>query len=65
MDNIMRSIANMHPENVLKRGYSITLINGKAITHVREVKNSDTLETILAEGTLLSEVKSIKNQDPL
>ena len=65
MDNVIRSIANMHPENVLKRGYSVTLINGKAVTHVREVKNSDTLETILAEGTLFSEVRSIKKQDPL
>ncbi len=58
--HIIRSVANMHPDNVLKRGYSITMINGKAITRLKEVKETDMLQTILVDGSIISEVKSIK-----
>lgn len=63
--NLTRSVANLHPENVLKRGYSITMINGKAITHLNEVKETDILDTILIDGRISSEVKSIKKTDEL
>ena len=59
--NLAKTISNMHPDNVLKRGYSITRINGKAITHVDEVKVSEVMETILADGILYSQVKEKKN----
>lgn len=50
----------MHPDNVLKRGYSITMINGKAIARLKDVKETDMLQTILVDGSIISEVKSIK-----
>lgn len=65
MANMVRSVANMHPENVLKRGYSITMINGKAITRLREVKETDILHTLLIDGSIISEVKSIKKPGEL
>jgi exodeoxyribonuclease VII large subunit len=61
--NLVRSVANMHPENVMKRGYSITLVNGKPVTHIREVKNRDVLQTRLLDGTVVSNVKDIKTKD--
>lgn len=60
--HIIRSVANMHPDNVLKRGYSITMINGKAISRLEEVNETDMIQTILVDGSIISEVKSIKNQ---
>lgn len=59
--NMTRTVANMHPENVLKRGYSITLIEGKAVKSIADLKIHDTLQTVLADGSVTSEVKSIKN----
>ncbi len=46
------------PKNVLKKGYSITLHNGKALTSASEVKSGDVIETQLFDGKILSEVKS-------
>ncbi|MEX2232133.1 MAG: exodeoxyribonuclease VII large subunit [Cyclobacteriaceae bacterium] len=60
MKNIVKSVSNMHPENVLKRGYTITRVNGKAVTSRDQVKPSDMLQTILADGSVFSEVKTIK-----
>lgn len=57
ISNMDRTVANMHPENVLRRGYSITRLNGKAITGVGEVKAGDLLETTLTDGAIRSETK--------
>ena len=60
--NIARSIANMHPENVLKRGYSITTFKGKAVTAVGELKENDIVETLFADGSISSEIKLIQKK---
>lgn len=44
------------PLNILKRGYSITLKNGKAVKSADEIKKGDKLETLLKHGTIKSEV---------
>lgn len=50
----------LSPENTIKRGYSITLVNGKAIRSVAELKEGDNIETRLIDGTLTSTVNSLK-----
>ncbi|QEC41489.1 exodeoxyribonuclease VII large subunit [Pseudobacter ginsenosidimutans] len=57
-----RNINNMSPEKVLQRGFSITLKDGKLIRDAAEVKEGDTLETVLANGTISSTALSIKKQ---
>jgi exodeoxyribonuclease VII large subunit len=57
--HLERSVANMSPENVLRRGYSITLINGRAVKSIEEVKPSDILKTVLIDGAVVSEVQSV------
>ena len=47
---------NLHPENVLRRGFSITISNGKVISSPAELKSGDLLETRLWEGIVKSEV---------
>jgi exodeoxyribonuclease VII large subunit len=56
LDNLEAICQNLHPENVLRRGFSITLKNGKAVTSSAEVKSGDTIETHLKEGVLKSKV---------
>lgn len=46
----------LHPENVLRRGYSLTTKNGKTVTSAAEVEAGDLLETQLREGTIQSKV---------
>ena len=60
-----RTVGNMHPQNVLKRGYSITRVNGKSATSVNQVQASDRIETLLADGNIYSEVSSIKKSSEL
>jgi exodeoxyribonuclease VII large subunit len=44
----------LHPENILKRGYSITMKNGKAIRNEEEVEEGDTICTKLFKGEINS-----------
>jgi exodeoxyribonuclease VII large subunit len=62
MLNMSRSIANMHPENVLKRGYSITMFKGKAVTEVGQLKENDMVDTLFAKGSISSEIKLINRK---
>lgn len=58
LGNIEKNVNNMDPVNVLRRGYSITLLNGKAVRSITEVKAGDRLTTTLYEGALISTVES-------
>jgi exodeoxyribonuclease VII large subunit len=51
-----RSIHNMSPAQVLKRGYSISRVNGKAISAVRDLKKGTILETEFYEGSSKSTI---------
>jgi len=47
------------PQNILKRGYSLTMINGKIVKSITEIKAGDQLETRLSDGTVESRVDII------
>ena len=59
IENLEKNIENMNPKNVLKRGYSITLLNGKSIKDSSKVKLGDTLQTLIYEGEIKSTVNEI------
>jgi exodeoxyribonuclease VII large subunit len=50
------SIKHLNPRNVLKRGYSITYSNSKAVKTVSDVQSGDDLRTVLYDGEVLSRV---------
>ena len=53
----------LNPNNVLARGYSISLDeNGKAIKSIKEVDVNRKITTILSDGSIISEVKEIKGE---
>lgn len=54
LDSMVRVLS---PENILRRGYSITRIGGKSIRDASVVKPGEVIETRLASGTLSSRVE--------
>ncbi|MBI4698295.1 MAG: exodeoxyribonuclease VII large subunit [Nitrospirae bacterium] len=55
------SVAHLDPGNVLKRGYSITYNNGRAVKSVSEVQKGDALSTVLHKGEIISRVENKTN----
>jgi len=62
LSGMEKNIDNMNPKNVMKRGYSITLLNGKSVTKSGNLKPGDSLQTILHHGTVMSTVNSTTNK---
>ena len=54
MENKLQSA---HPDRILRLGFSITRIGGKAVKDANEVKAGDEIETTLASGTIRSIVE--------
>lgn len=53
-------LQSAHPDRILRLGFSITRIGGKAVKNADEVKEGDEIETTLASGTLRSVVGKLK-----
>lgn len=51
-----KNLRNLDPKNILKRGFSITRINGKYIQDLVTLNQGDTIETTLFEGKISSSV---------
>ena len=52
----------LDPENTLKRGYSITFKEGRAVKSIDELKESDLIKTIFYQGSIISKVRRIKDK---
>jgi len=46
----------IHPENVLKRGYTLTLKEGKIVKSVKQLNVNEEIETRFADGTVKSKI---------
>ena len=57
LQQIQTKIELLHPENILKRGYSITMKNGKALRNADEVQVGEIITTKLYQGEIESVVK--------
>ncbi|MDR1780870.1 MAG: exodeoxyribonuclease VII large subunit [Tannerella sp.] len=62
LDSIEKNVANLDPKEVMRRGYSITIHNGKAVRKVSGLKADDTLQTILYEGNIISTIQTINKE---
>ena len=61
VESLAQSIRLMDPINVLKRGFSITLINGKTIGETNKVKKGDIIQTKTSIFNVESEVLKTEN----
>lgn len=59
INNKKDRIEDLNPKNILKRGYSITLKDGKAVRKNSELKIGESIETIFSEGKIESEIKTL------
>ncbi len=50
------TIRLLNPENILKRGYSLTLKNGKAVKSSSELNLNDEIETLFSKGKVKSKI---------
>jgi len=62
LETLEKRMTDLNPQNVLKRGYSITLLRGNALRSVDQAKEGDILETIVYQGKIESIVKSKKRK---
>ena len=62
MNEIGKSLTLLDPKNVLQRGYSITLQNGKAVKDAGTLKQGSILVTHFAKGQVESRVEHIKKK---
>ncbi len=60
LENIEKNIQIMDPINVLKRGFSITYLNGKAVKDVSQLEEGAAINTMLFSGTIDSTITKIK-----
>ncbi len=62
LSQIELMLQSYDPQLLLKRGYSITLMNGRAIRDPKELKVGDEIETRVEKGTIRSVVKREKRK---
>ena len=60
MNSIQQLVQAVSPENVLKRGYTLSLKGGKVITSLNDVREGDVLETRFKDGTATSVITGKK-----
>ena len=53
---IEEKVKNLDPALMLKRGYSITMKDGKVVRDANQLKAGDEIETRLEKGTIKSTV---------
>ena len=58
LDLMQQKMEAASPDHLLKKGYSITLLHGKAVTDADSLKQGDELETRFLHGTVKSVVIS-------
>jgi len=56
LDNFGKTVNNLNPREVMRRGYSMTLHNGRPVKNAAGLKVGDTLRTVVYEGAVTSKV---------
>ena len=63
MKSLSKSLDLMRPENVLKRGYSITYVKGKVIKSVRDAVPGNRIQTHLRDGRIDSTIDQLESDE--
>lgn len=56
LENIETKLNLLNPENILKKGYSLTLVEGKMVKSINSVKKGSIIDTKFSDGIIKSEV---------
>lgn len=60
LQNSESKLRLLDPKEILKRGYSYTMLNGKIITNTNEINTGDEISTQLFQGEIISIIKNKK-----
>jgi len=63
LKNTEKIIKLVDPMNVVKRGYTITSVNGNVVRSMDQVKAGDRLETLTGDGIIESQVLTTKKNN--
>ena len=56
LEIVEKSLAAADPQVILKRGYSLTRLNGRVVKGASDLKKGDRLTTVFADGSVESEI---------
>ena len=62
IQQLEQTVKLVDPQNVLKRGYSITLIDGKLVTDLASLKEDQTITTTTYQGTITSKITALNKK---
>lgn len=60
LKSIFEKVEILSPQNTLRRGYSITTVNGHAVSQATDLHPGDNITTTLASGSIISTVTETK-----
>lgn len=63
LNTLYSAVNHLDPASILKRGFSLTYLNGKAVKTIEQIKIEDKIETKLAKGRIISEVINLIQGD--
>jgi exodeoxyribonuclease VII large subunit len=62
LNQIEKTVRILSPENVLKRGYSITLFKGKTVSKTNLPSSNDEIETITLDKVMKSKIVDVESK---
>ena len=62
LKNIIDKLKLLNPLNTLERGYSLTYIDNKVISTIKDINKNDTIKVRLKDGYVISKVEEVKNE---
>jgi exodeoxyribonuclease VII large subunit len=62
LNQIEKTVRILSPENVLKRGYSITLFKGKTVSKTNLPSSNDEIETITLDKVMKSKIVEVESK---
>ena len=62
LKNINDKLKLLNPLNTLERGYSLTYIDNKVISTIKDINKNDSIKVRLKDGYVISKVEEVKNE---
>ena len=62
LKNIIDKLKLLNPLNTLERGYSLTYVDNKVISSIKDIKKNDSIKVRLKDGYVISKVEEVKNE---
>jgi len=64
LENMEQHFKILHPDNVLKRGFTLNYQSGKVIKSVSEIKKEEEISTVFYDGEIRSTINKILTKEP-